>query len=71
MTNYKSNVADYDVLFQVETERAIGIKRHDEDTEVIWLPKSVCEFVGLGGCKRGSVIRVTIPDWLAEKYDMA
>lgn len=65
----KSNVADYDLLYVSQTEKALAVRRSEND-EMVWLPKSQIEFDDKD-YKRHSVIRVTIPDWLAEKHDLA
>jgi hypothetical protein len=69
MPQYKSNVADYDLLYVTQTKKAIGVRR-SEESEVIWLPKSEVDFEDKE-YKRNSVVSVTIPDWLAEKHDLA
>lgn len=65
----KSNVADYDLLYVSETEKALAV-RSSEDHEMIWLPKSQIEYEDRN-YKRHEVICVTIPDWLAEQHNLA
>ena len=65
----KSNVADYDLLYQAETDKALCVRRSEEGDD-FWLPKSQIEIDGKEH-RRGQVISVTIPDWLAEKNDLA
>ena len=67
--NYKSNIAEYELIYETETHLALAVK-YSEDDETIWLPKSQIEFDGRD-YKRHQIIRVTIPDWLAEKHDLA
>jgi hypothetical protein len=69
MTAYKSNVTDYDLLYITQTDRGLAV-RQSEEREMIWLPKSQIEFEDKD-YKRHATIRVTIPDWLAEKHDLA
>jgi len=64
-----TNAADYDLIYQTETDRAICVRR-DDDGEDFWLPKSQIETDGKLH-SRGQAISVTIPDWLAEKHDLA
>ena len=63
------NVADYDLLYVTQTEKGLAIRRSEEN-EMVWLPKSQVDFEDKE-YKRHSVIKVTIPDWLAEKHDLA
>lgn len=65
-----SNIADYDLLYVTQTEKALAVRR-SEDHEMVWLPKSQVEFDDGKEYKRHAVIKVTIPDWLAEKHDLA
>lgn len=65
----KSNVADYDLLYVSQTERGLAVRR-SEDDEMFWLPKSQVQFDDKE-YRRLAVISVTIPDWLAEKHDLA
>lgn len=69
MTSFKSNVADYELLYVSQTEKGLAVRR-SEDHEMCWLPKSQIEFEDKE-YKRHSIVRVTIPDWLAEKNDLA
>jgi hypothetical protein len=62
--------ADYDLLYVTQTEKALAVRR-SEDDELVWLPKSQIEFDDSKEHKRHAVIRVGIPDWLAEKHDLA
>lgn len=67
--SYKSNVADYQLIYEAETPLALAIRASNE-SDVVWLPKSQIEFLDKH-CIRGDKIWVTIPDWLAEKHDLA
>jgi hypothetical protein len=68
MPNYKSNVGDYDLMYIAQTEKVICVKL-DKESEMFWLPKSQIEFEDKN-YKRHQTIKVTIPDWLAEKYEL-
>ena len=68
-TNYKSNVADYDLLYIAQTEKGLAVRRSEEH-EMFWLPLSQVEFEEKE-YKRHQIIKVTISDWLAEKHDLA
>jgi hypothetical protein len=65
-----TNAADYEVLYVAQSEKALGIRRSEKE-EIIWLPKSQIEFDDSKEYKRHTVIRIGIPDWLAEKHDLA
>ena len=64
------NAADYEVLYVNQTEKALAVRR-SEEYETVWLPKSQIEFDDSKEYKRHQVIRIGIPDWLAEKHDLA
>lgn len=66
---YKSNVSDYDLLYISQTDKAVAV-RQSEDHEMFWLPKSQVDFDDKE-YKRHAVVRITIPDWLAEKHGLA
>ena len=66
MDNHHSNVADYTLIMVADRERSLGVKQ-TEDGEVVWLPKSLVEYE----VKKGRVVEVTIPDWLAEREGLA
>lgn len=66
---FKSNVADYDLLYIGQTDRALHVRR-SEDDEAFWLPKSQIEFEDKE-YRRHEAVQVAIPDWLAEKHDLA
>lgn len=69
MDPMKSNVADYDLIYIGQTEMALNVRR-SEDHESFWLPKSQIEYEDKQ-YRRYAVMLVTIPDWLAEKHDLA
>jgi hypothetical protein len=69
MSDHKSNVADYDLLYITQTEKGLCVRR-SEDDQLFWLPKSQVEFDDKE-YRRHAVVSVTIPDWLAEKHDLA
>jgi hypothetical protein len=68
MSNYKSNVADYDLLYVSETEKALAV-RISEDHEMFWVPKSQIEYEDKN-YKRHQLIKVTMPDWIAEQHNL-
>jgi hypothetical protein len=68
--SHKENVADYDLIYQTEKGGGLCVRR-EIDGEDIWLPLSQIEFDSGTLHKRNSVIKVIIPDWLAEKHDLA
>lgn len=41
----RSDLADIEVIFQTETERAVCIRDEDGGADV-WIPKSLCEVEG-------------------------
>jgi len=65
MPNYKSNVSDHELQYISETDKAII----DEDHEAFWLPKSQISYEEKN-YKRHQIIKVTIPEWLADKCDL-
>jgi hypothetical protein len=65
----KSNVADYDLMYVSETDKGLAV-RTDGDASLFWLPKSQIDFPEKE-YRRNQIIRVTVPDWLAEKHDLA
>jgi len=64
-----TNEAEYDLLYVTESEKGLAV-RQSEDHTMVWLPKSKIEFKE-ENYKRHQVIKVIIPDWLAEKHDLA
>jgi hypothetical protein len=70
MASFKSNVADYDLIYQTEKGGGLCVRR-EINGEDIWLPLSQIQYDDGKLYKRNSVITVTIPDWLAEKHDLA
>ena len=70
--DYKSDVADYDLIFGIEKPLAYGVFCTDaayKKNAIIWFPKSQVEWVA-GSCIRGRTCTLTIPEWLAEKHDL-
>ena len=57
---------DYDCLWVTETDKAIGVRMHEE-ASLVWLPKANVEYER----KAGKRVIVTVPDWLAEEKDLA
>jgi hypothetical protein len=75
MPNYKSNVADYDLIYVSETDKGLAVRIDAEEnspvsSRMFWLPKSQIEYEDKS-YKPHQPIRVTIPDWLAEEHDLA
>jgi hypothetical protein len=68
MPNYRSNVADYDLLYKGETKMGIWVSKSEEDND-FFLPNSQVQYEEKQ-YKRNSVIKVTIPDWLATMNDL-
>jgi hypothetical protein len=66
---YKSDVADYDLIYVTQTEKGLGVRRSQEH-DIFWLPKSQIEFE-YKEYKSGHTITVTVPEWLAQKHDLA
>lgn len=56
-------------MYVAQTELGLAVRRSEEH-EMVWLPKSQIEFDDKP-YRRHAPIRVTIPDWLAEKHDLA
>lgn len=67
--NHKSNVADYDLMYINQTDKGLHVRRSKDD-ESFWLPKSQIEFDDRN-YRRHEIVSVAIPDWLAEKHDLA
>ena len=61
----RSNIHDVTVLFVHETEKAYGVKEH-EDAEVVWLPKSMSECIPLEGSmlRKGKPCQITAEESL-------
>ena len=66
--SYKSDIVDLDLMYITQTEKGLCV-RQSEEHETFWLPKSQIEFEDKD-YKRNQVIKVTIPEWLAEKHDL-
>lgn len=70
--NWKSrgeNVEEYTLIYQVEHGAGLCV-REEKDGPDIWLPLSQIQYDEHIVYKRGSYIKVTIPDWLAEEHDL-
>ena len=67
---YQSNVADYELIWHNESPsgKAILVSRSEED-EPFWLPISQVEYERKKAPSK--IVVVSIPDWLAEKHDLA
>lgn len=59
----KSDLVDVEMQLHAETEKAIRVSDDGEDENGVWLPKSQVEFVR----KKGGIVVVTLPQWLAEQ----
>lgn len=65
----RSNIHDVTVLFEHETEKAFGVREH-EDAPVVWFPKSMSECMPLEGSLlvKGKPCQLTAEeDLLSEK----
>jgi len=60
---------EYERQLGAETDSAWGLVDEPAGT-LIWLPKSVCHRTG-GSTQLGAVIKLWVPDWLAEKRGLA
>lgn len=69
MTNYRSNIDDYDLLYVTETDLGLCVKRSEDDPK-FWLPKSQVEYESKN-YKKGNIVRVAMAEWLAQKHDLA
>lgn len=56
-------------MYITETDKGLAVRRSEED-EMFWLPKSQVDF-DEKMYRRHETVQVTIPDWLAEKHDLA
>ena len=66
MSKFREEADDYTLRLVQETDSAwLCDDGEDSDALQVWLPKSVCDFPG--GCKKGQVVEVTVPNWMAEE----
>lgn len=60
------HLVQLDVVFVHQTPAAVLIKR-DEDSEAIWIPKSVGVVLEPPFPRRNSIANITLPEWKAIK----
>jgi hypothetical protein len=66
MREDKSERISVDLYYRAEGAKAYGFNETEDNTSVsVWLPKSQVEI--LGQIKKGSLVPVEMPLWLAEK----
>lgn len=58
----KSDLIDLTVYLHAETEKAVRVSESGREEKSFWLPKSQIEIER----KSGTVIEVTVPEWLAQ-----
>ncbi len=63
-------VSDYDLLFMGESSKAICVSS-DGGEPSFWLPKSQIEYTLIRQPNVRDVVKVTIPNWLAEERGLA
>jgi hypothetical protein len=59
----RSDIVDVQVVFLGETDNAFRVE--DDEEHILWLPKSHVETTD--DLVSGSVITVSMPEWLAEE----
>ena len=52
---------DITLHLHAETEKAVLVSETGDSKDAIWVPKSQCEIEH----KKGNVVEVTLPEWLA------
>lgn len=66
----------YSLIYWAQTDAAVGFKESENDSDLIWLPKSAIEVDGVSHESdfaeliRGEELDVYAPDWLAEDKDL-
>lgn len=67
----KSNIHDIDVVFVRETEKAYGIRSH-EDGDLVWVAKSQCELEPKVGPElvMGRLAVLTAEEWLLSEKEL-
>ena len=69
-TPFRSNLDEYALYFVAETDKGLGVRQGSgQQFPTFWLPKSQVEY-DEKAYKRGDVVRVTMPEWLAERNDL-
>jgi hypothetical protein len=58
-----SDLVDLTVQVHAETEKAIFVSDDGDSDSAVWLPKSQIEIER----KKGNIVEVTLPEWLAEE----
>lgn len=57
---------DIQGYIHMETEKAVLFSEDDDKDEAVWLPKSQIEIEKL----QGSIVEVTMPEWLAKEKEL-
>lgn len=66
----RHDLTDITVIFVKETEKALGVRKTEDSSFVIWLPKSQIEFSTEGSgphVLKTGYVEVTLPEWLAQE----
>lgn len=61
-----SDLTDLTLQLHVETAKAILVSDDGDPDNAVWLPKSQIEFEK----KKGNLVEVTMPQWLAEEKEL-
>jgi hypothetical protein len=61
-----NKLCDIQGYIHVETEKAVLFSENDAKEEAVWLPKSQIEIEKV----RGSIVEVTMPEWLAKDKEL-
>lgn len=61
MSNGRSDLVDLTMQLHHETDKAILVSDDGDVDRAVWLAKSVVEFEH----KKGNLVEVTLPEWLA------
>lgn len=59
----RSNLHDVQVIFEHSTEKAVLVKKDEDQKDGVWLPKSLCEYEP-SDPERGQVITLTAKEGL-------
>ena len=78
MPSYKNTTEEYDLVFLADLPLSWKVARAGVDplapsalSAPFFLPKSQCEGDERNTYRPGKVCRFVVPDWLAEKHDLA
>ena len=64
---HNAALIDMDLCLHYVTKAAIRVSQDGDATKAVWLPRSQIEHVDKGG----SVVAVTMPEWLAKEKGLA